>query len=97
MRQREDGEIDAREINLDDLCQTTPVSEGSATVAEKRHWQVEGGGDKPSSSKPASSAAVAADDVPINEDLFNEEDLEGLEDELEDLDVDDDDEDDDDD
>ncbi|XP_003742945.1 zinc finger CCCH domain-containing protein 15 homolog [Galendromus occidentalis] len=83
MRQREDdldGTSDnAREIDLEEIAKA--ASSGhlpcEGTVADKRYWELE-----PPEAKKA--------EVPINEELFNEEDLDGLEDELDDLDVDDD-------
>lgn len=83
MRQREDGLDEtsdgAREIDLDEIAKAASSNLPSeATVADKRHWELE-----PPEAKKA--------EVPINEDLFNEEDLDGLEEELDDLDVGDDD------
>lgn len=85
MRQREDDldetSDNAKEINLEEIAKAASAHLPSeATVADKRHWELE-----PPQAKKA--------EVPINEDLFNEEDLDGLEDELDDLDVGDDDDD----
>ena len=89
MRQREDGLDEqtgnAREINLEEIAKASEANNTlpcEGTVADKRHWEL----DPP---------AAAKAEVPINEDLFNEEDLDGLEDELDDLDVGDDDDEDD--
>lgn len=86
IRQREDDDddvaIQAKEINLEELSKVTAAAgedldtrlPSEGTIIEKRHWELE---------------QPKKEEVQVNEELFNEEDLEGLEEELDDLDVED--------
>ncbi|XP_030758092.1 zinc finger CCCH domain-containing protein 15 homolog [Sitophilus oryzae] len=82
-KNEEDDNIEYREINLD--FDASEVDDSGTIATEDRFKQ-----EEPSSSTaPQEAESSTSTAVPINENLFLEEDLEGLDEELENLDVDD--------
>ncbi|XP_060535066.1 zinc finger CCCH domain-containing protein 15 homolog [Cylas formicarius] len=78
-KEEDEEQIQYKEINLDMLGNEVSEVDGSGTVAGEDRF-AERNGEAGSSNEPA---------VPINENLFLDEDLDGLDDELNDLDLDD--------
>ncbi|KAF7271320.1 zinc finger CCCH domain-containing protein 15 homolog [Rhynchophorus ferrugineus] len=83
-KEEEEDAIEYKEINLDILEHDVSEVDGTGTLATEDRFKAE----EPSSStsqqqQPADDTASSA--VPINENLFLEEDLDGLDEELEDL------------
>lgn len=85
----EDNDNQYRELNLDIITFEACEVDGSGTVAAEDRL-TNGQQESPPESTSNSSETVIKDAgaVPINENLFMDEDLEGLEDELNDLDLD---------
>ncbi|XP_066250206.1 zinc finger CCCH domain-containing protein 15 homolog [Euwallacea similis] len=79
-KNEEEDAIEYKEINLDILESDSGEVDGSGTVASE---------DRFKNSTSSSSNRLEAAAVPINENLFLEDDLEGLDDELEDLELED--------
>lgn len=84
----DDEAIQYKEINLDMLGTDISDVDGTGTVApEDRFKASETPSDEPSSSKSNAQTDGAGGAVPINENLFLEDDLDDLDQELEDLDL----------
>ncbi|KAG5897144.1 hypothetical protein JTB14_020873 [Gonioctena quinquepunctata] len=79
----EEDAIVYKEINLDILGQGEQEVDGTGTVATEDRFKA----NNDESNEATSSGTASGTAVPINENLFLEEDLEGLDDELNDLDL----------
>lgn len=80
----EEDEVQYKELNLDMLGLEAQEADGTGTVAtEDRLKNVE-----PANEDSSSNAAADVGAVPINENLFLDEDLDALDEELKDLDID---------
>lgn len=80
--EEEESGVEYKELNLDMLGLEARESDGTGTVATEDRLKKAEGEDE----QPSSSAEVGA--VPINENLFLDEDLDALDEELNDLDID---------
>lgn len=98
----EDDAFEYKELDLDALSLAAQEVDGTGTVAANDRLQAQQVEDDPDTGDASSSASAAGhngvgsggatggdDATPINENLFLDEDLDGLDDELNDLDVDD--------
>lgn len=86
-REDDDSEIEYRELDLNALSLAAKEVDDSGTVADQDRLDKLKEADEVAAAAPTSSDVVDA--TPFNENLFLEEDLEGLDEELNDLDLDD--------
>uniref|UniRef100_A0A2M3Z4G3 Zinc finger CCCH domain-containing protein 15 n=1 Tax=Anopheles braziliensis TaxID=58242 RepID=A0A2M3Z4G3_9DIPT len=95
----DDDTVEYKELDLNMLSLSIKEVDDTGTVADTDRWEKMAADAASRTAAEESAAAAAANDndaAPINENLFLEEDLEGLDDDLSDDDDDDDDEDEDD-
>jgi hypothetical protein len=80
-REEEDGEnaIEYKELDLNMLSLNIKDVDNTGTVADDDRWQ-----KMKDNAEPSTSATVEVDAAPINENLFLDQDLEGLDEELSD-------------
>lgn len=83
-REEEDDVNEYKEINLDILGEEASEVDDTGTIANPDRLK-----DKPSTSATTENGSLENEAVPINENLFLEEDLDGLDEELDDLDLED--------
>lgn len=74
-----------REIRTEDLLAAASEVDGTGTVVEQRHWELHNNINGVEDGEEA--AAGGCEDVPIDENLFDDDDLDDLEDDLDDLDL----------